>query len=299
MSLFYREKRIEYGNLDEFLDLDIVPRVMEVKERTVPTAKHKRKRQLSTPKQTRQNAKRYKRHFDWLAHSNFSESNGDYYITLPYDDKHAPQTIEQANKYLKNFLAKVKRLYEKEGIQFKYMVVTEWQTDEMGEFVKRIHHHLLMSGGVDRSLIESKWSIGKGKNAERLGQRVNVQHIHADVPGTDEFHALTAYLTKQESRWKSGDKRYSHSNNLKKPTYDPRDSHHGYTKKKLEKWALSPNTGEDKFLKKYPDYDVQSIEAKWNDIWGAWFFYVKLKRKKTYAKKRRGPNGSSSNKEKR
>jgi hypothetical protein len=126
VTLYYKEKKFEYGNLDEFLDVDIVPRTMESDERV--RAGRGRKKKLTKPSMKKSNARNRERHFSQVFHSNFKV--GDYYITLTYNEENKPKTPEEGYKKVTNWNKKVKRLYDKAGIEFKYIIVTEWVADE-------------------------------------------------------------------------------------------------------------------------------------------------------------------------
>lgn len=70
---------------------------------------------------------------------NYAE--GDYWGTVTYDKEHLPETMSEGNKIFSNFLRRVKRLYQKAGIEFKYICTTGGG---------RLHHHFMIPGGVDR-----------------------------------------------------------------------------------------------------------------------------------------------------
>ena len=87
-------------------------------------------------------------------HTNFTYD--DYELHLTYSDEHLPDNEDRAKKDLQNFIRRAKRFYAKHGImELKYISITE-----KGEKSSRIHHHVTISGGVDRTELERLW--GKG-----------------------------------------------------------------------------------------------------------------------------------------
>ena len=83
-----------------------------------------------------------------LAEANFT--NKDYFLHLTYKD--AP-SFERAEKDVRNFLQRVKYLRKKRGMEdLKYICVIE-----DGEGKKRIHVHMLISGGIHRDELKRIW----------------------------------------------------------------------------------------------------------------------------------------------
>ena len=44
----------------------------------------------------------------------------------------------------------------------------EYELDQEGNYLKRVHFHLVMNQGVNRDAIEECWSHGRGKNKNCL-----------------------------------------------------------------------------------------------------------------------------------
>lgn len=73
---------------------------------------------------------------------------------------------EQARKDVRNYLRAVKRMREKAGLpEMKYIYVIEEEGAD-GE-KRRIHVHLMMTGGISREALEEKWGRGYA-NCDRL-----------------------------------------------------------------------------------------------------------------------------------
>ena len=73
-----------------------------------------------------------------------------------------------------------------------------------------------------------------------------------------------------------GRKRWSSSRNLKRPVSRPND--HKYGPRTLEKIAQTPDQGMTYFTKKYPEYDISEVEAKYYEETG-WHIYLKMWRR--------------------
>ena len=97
-----------------------------------------------------------------LMDANFGRN--DLHVTLTY--RGTPPDYEQARKDVRNYLRAVKRMREKAGLpEMKYIYVLE---EEGGDGEKRrIHVHLMMTGGISREALEEKWGRGYA-NCDRL-----------------------------------------------------------------------------------------------------------------------------------
>ena len=97
-----------------------------------------------------------------LMDANFGKN--DLHVTLTY--RGTPPDYEQARKDVRNYLRAVKRMREKAGLpEMKYIYVLEEEGAD-GE-KRRIHVHLMMTGGISREALEEKWGRGYA-NCDRL-----------------------------------------------------------------------------------------------------------------------------------
>lgn len=128
---------------------------------------------------------------------NFGER--DYALHLTYRTQ--PESVDEALRDRKNFIRRLKRLYAAQGIELKYIISTE-QGGQNG----RWHHHLFITGGVDRDAIERCWGRGYANT-----KRLQVEE--------DGLEALAAYIGKETRRKNSRPtfRRWSGSKNLVKP----------------------------------------------------------------------------------
>lgn len=134
-----------------------------------------------------------------LLENNFEA--GDHHMVLTYKAESRPDP-EEAKVILRNFFAKLRRFYKKQGIECKYIITTEWKA-------KAIHHHVVINDcpGLSK-FIASAWIYG--------GARFTA--LYADY----EYDGLAEYLIKEtKETFRDNDsymrQRYSCSKNLDKP----------------------------------------------------------------------------------
>lgn len=263
--VYIREKKLTCGTESGYMEVDIIPRV-EKANKLAPGERNK-KEKLSRPSQINLNDKNSKRYMHLLAIGNFSAED----IAMTCTHEIMPETIEEAEKQMRNYLRRVAYAMKKEGVgPLKYILVTEYQEDEEGNFTTRPHHHLIINGGLDRDKLEKLWSMRiKGKGKVPIGT-INTKRLQFDTGGNG-LQGLTNYMNKPYKK-----KRWSSSRNLKRPEMVPDDRR--YRRNKIESLALSNDCGEEFFAKKYPKYNIVSIEAVENKRTG-WHIYLKMWKK--------------------
>lgn len=245
----YREKKIISGDYFEseiFIKSDIE------KKQT-----RKQKESLSTIKQQNLNDKNAKKYATRLINTNFTDD--DIALTITYRDDTLPETAEEARKDVVNFIRRLKRKRkELELSELKYIAVIEFkeQTDT-GKAV-RIHHHLVLSGGMDRKVVQKTWKKG----------RANVKDLQADEFG---YEGLARYMTKDPK----GKRRWTSSKNLKKPKVRVND--HKFSKRAVENMAKSPD--DNLFFEKlYPGYTFTECKVDVNTFTGGTSLYIKMRK---------------------
>lgn len=165
----------------------------------MPRAK-KRKR---TPEDIeRQNQRNREKKIQRLILANFDV--GDWHLILKYKPGERPDDYDQAKKNLKKFLDSMREAYKKQGIQFKYIAVTE-----RGKKGQALHHHLVIQDiTTDKvnttALVKKLWPGFK---------------TFIDLYEDGEFENLAQYIVKIESKEDSekGKATYSRSRNLITP----------------------------------------------------------------------------------
>lgn len=150
-----------------------------------------------TPEAVRKvNLRNAVKHLTAILNHNFRVN--DYHLTLTYSG--IEPTKEEAKKNLQNFMKAVKRYCKKNGTEWKWVAVTEYENH-------RIHHHVVCSG-IEPEVIKNKWSKGF----------VNFKMLEAD----GNYYRLAEYLIKEtEKTFRLPDsvnkKRYSASGNVIRP----------------------------------------------------------------------------------
>lgn len=203
-----REKRTYAGRL---LAVDFYPVFSD--GRRIPSRAPKTKR--STAEQEKYNHNKAVRNIVERVNANFDER--DYYEHPTFIPALAPQTREDAQRELKNHLARVKRRRQSELKKakkalaampdtpelreqreqlaekvkclerpMKYAYSIEQVTYRSGEYKGRVnwHYHLFVTGGLDDRTMERLWD---------KGVRVNVDNYQPDRFGPE---AAAKYMTK-------------------------------------------------------------------------------------------------------
>lgn len=240
----------------DYIEIDLFPFV-ELQYKPSRGGRQK----TTSPKQKSLNDKKARRYFRLLAKSNFGSN--DIHLTLSYAENNRPNTPEQGEKKLRNFLRRLKRLYKRHGKELKYIYVTEVSSKG------RAHHHLLINNGVDRDEIEQAWGLGWA----------NSKRIQSERGGIE---ALVCYLSKDPK----GRKRYTSSRNLVKPLESVSDTK--TSRKKFQQLTLWPEDCEDMrkhFEKEHPDYQIISIEKHYNAVTCEWYIRAKMELRMNGGKK--------------
>lgn len=244
----YREKRIFSGR---YLEIEIYPISLQEKKKT-----RKEKLKATKPKQRNLNDKNAKKHLIRLINTNFD--NRDLAVHLTYDDEHLPRDEDQARRDIANYIRRVKGHRKRSGLPaLKYIAVIECKTPTPGHDGIRIHHHIIMSGGIDRDAAEQLW--GKG--------RANADRLKADESG---YEGLARYITKDPR----GSKRWSQSKNLAQPRVQITDSK--WSKRRVER--ISHERDEEHFKSEHPGYALTEWTQELNDICGGIYMCIKMRR---------------------
>jgi len=129
-----------------------------------------------------------------LINANFTKN--DCWFTGTFKDEFLPPTPAAADKYMRNFIRRVKREAIKRGYpELKYIFVTE-----MDEEAKvRLNNHLIINF-PDRDKLEELWRAG----------RTQARRLQPDEFG---FEGVARYITKDPK----GTRRYTASKNLVRP----------------------------------------------------------------------------------
>jgi hypothetical protein len=229
------------------------------------------RRALTPEKIAKNNERAARRKLERLLNTNFTDQ--DIHITLTYMTP--PADIETAQKDVRNFLRRVKRIYERQGLGDPRYVYTI-EDNESGQ-KKRIHCHMVLSGGVPRETLEALWARGYA-NADRL------------QPDEHGLRNLAKYLTKQ-NRDKNR-RRWCASRNLKQP--EIRESDSKLSNRKVARLAKDlPAVGREILEKAWPKYQYVDLRVNWSDITGGCYIRAEMRRRDRCGSSKRDASRSS------
>ena len=186
--------------------------------------------------------------------ANFSEA--DYWGTFSYDDEHLPSDIEKAAGDIAKYIKRLRYHYKKRGLKFEYLYVTEHKRDEKGSI--RAHHHIILSGGVSRDLIEKLWN---------LGGRRQVRRLQPDKMG---FTGLANYFSKGVK----GEMKWNHSHGLKLP--EPVISDTKFKRRQIERILRDFESSKAMFESAYPGYELNSLEVRYSEAVAGVYAYAAM-----------------------
>ena len=246
MRVLYRETRYICG---DYMDVDIYPVFRRQSGRG-------KKAKPTSEVQEKLNARNAERKLLRLLHTNFT--GGDYEIHLTYRDADLPKSEEEAKKRVDNFMRRVKRRFEKSlpERELRYIIVDEGGAKE-GE--GRFHHHVTISGGIDRTELEELWGHGYA-NCRQL------QFTEDGVAG------LARYITKGKKA--AGRRRWRASKNLKQPEKKERDGK--ISNKTLKEFCADQSLGRKIFERLYEGYYLAKAQGFENGYNGGYYAQLSL-----------------------
>lgn len=274
-----------YGRKAPHIEVEIYPN-------TEPfdwTPGRRKKQNVSAPKQKMLNDKRSIRYLFQLIKSNFNSN--DFRLDLTYKNKFLPKTEEEIGKMIHNYVKRVNRERAKQGLgKAKYICINEY-----GKKNGRVHHHLLISGGIDRDIMESLWCDRqrKGrKERERLGY-ANCDRLQFNEEGIE---GLAIYITKDMKHEEvtegqmtledmlpnqklKGKRHWMQSKGLVKPWHTP-PSDKAYSRKRVLQIVNTHAPDSDAvkhiFEHKYKGYALDKCYYEWNEYLGMWSISLRM-----------------------
>ena len=250
MRCLYREKKYVCG---EYLEVDIFPVYKKQRSRS-------KKAKPTSEVQKRLNQRNAERKLIRLINTNFTKR--DIRFDLTYDDDHYPDSPEEAQKQCQNFLRRVKYARKKLGLPpLKYVFVTE-----VGNEKGRLHHHIVMSGGMDPNDLSELWGRG-------ITDLKPLKFTDQGIPG------IAIYLIK----FPILGKRWCASKNLSKPVETERTGR--LPQYKVQEWNNSGMDNKKEIERTYEGYTLSDIKPYYNEVNGG--YYVTLLMMKKPQKKRR------------
>lgn len=229
----YRTKTTKAGRMLEF---DIYP----VYGRSQEQAARQAMKQVSPERMQRINLRNAQRRIIQLANCNFTDS--DVHLTLTYAQ--APE-YEQAQKDVRNFLARLKRMRKRVGLpELKYIYAIEGNEEGVK---RRLHVHMLISGGIEREEIEKLWQRGYA-NCDRL------------QPNEHGLAEIARYIIKEQRNRR----KWCSSKNLKKPQVRVSDTKLSCAKVRRIAREL-PLEAKEVLRKAYPGYEYVECQVHYSD----------------------------------
>lgn len=214
---------------------------------------------MSRERQTRYNRERARRRLALLMDANFGRN--DLHVTLTY--RGTPPDYEQARKDVRNYLRAVKRMREKAGLpEMKYIYVLEEEGAD-GE-KRRIHVHLMMTGGISREALEEKWGRGYA-NCDRLQPEEG-----------NGLMELARYFTKLEQE--KHRRAWSASKNLRKPRTTVSRTRMSNARVRRLCQEIPGNAAEI-MGKLYPAYKLGAVEPYVSDWIPGVYLRIRLRRR--------------------
>ena len=242
-SMGYRTRTIKAGDR---LEAEVYPIFGREKMSRLRAAR----KNMTPERQQKQNIARAKRRLVNLLEANF-RAEDDIHMTLTYAGSAQPD-LERVKKDIRNFFGKVKRIREKRGLdELKFLYAIGHDEGH------RIHAHVIMNGGMDRTELEKIWGHGIA-NGSRL------QEYGSGLQG------IANYLYRQNERERlKGNRRnlksWSGSRNLVKPKERTSDSK--VSNRQVKRIAQDfRNEAKEIMEKKYPGYSLQECKVYYSDV---------------------------------
>ncbi len=253
MQCRYRERIVAAGDM---LFVSVVPEFRK-------SGKRHGKYRPTSEDQKRRNEKYAAMRFQFVVHANFSKR--DFRLDLTYDERYLPADEDQFRRDLRNFAARLRKLYADAGIELKYVLVPAWS--EKG----RPHAHMIVTGGMGYREIKKCWGMGI----------VSCGLLEFNERGVMD---LAFYYAAQRRGGRTapaheravGGRRWSGSRNLIRPAEHTNVTR--YSKKALEEIADSGNP-QGLFAERYPGYWLAEFPSvRWNDVNKSWYLDAVLYR---------------------
>lgn len=240
--------------LNEHLEIEIYPEFS--KKSDIPEQYRKKNKKAQKGLNDR-NSRKYLRR---LIEKNFD--NGDIWATLTYDNEHLPKDMDEASRYIYNYIRRINYKLKKKGLpNAKYVYITEYS-----ETTKtRYHHHLIIKCGLTMDEIEENWKCGGRNNTRKIQKDEN------GIIGLASYISLKENKDKYERRWTS-------SKNLKKVT--SRKNHYKFKKNKVDEMVNNQNVIKEQMENTYPDYILSDANCYYNKFNAKWYIQARMRLRK-------------------
>lgn len=245
MRCIYREKTYKCG---DYKEVYIYPCYAE----TAKLGKRKPKAKPTAEAQRKLNKRISENNLIRLLNANFTAH--DIAFDLTYKAGKNPETDEQAKKDLQNFLRRVKRYRNSHGLPpLKYIAVTE-----RGKKKGRVHHHLVINGGISINKLAELWGLGY----------TTAQPLQFDETG---LIGKGKYMVKQSLYFRS----FNASRNLKHPQPTTRD---GRLSQRRVRELCVDVSDRQAFEGLYEGYTFAEARSFYNEVNGGYYLEIRLYR---------------------
>ena len=256
MRCWYREKTYKCG---DYKEVYVYPVFAETKQ----SGGRRKKAKPTGEAQKRLNKRISENNLVRLLNANFTSN--DIAFDLTYNADTNPATNEQAARDVQNFFRRLKRLRKAKGLpELKYINVTE-----RGERKGRVHHHIVMNGGVSINELAKLWGKGYTK-AQPL------QFNETGLIGKGK------YMAKQALFFRS----FNASKNLVHPQPTSRD---GRISQRKAMEMCQDIYNKETYERLYEGYAFAEAKSFYNEINGGVYLAVRLYRKELlFGRRKRG-----------
>ena len=212
--------------------------------------------------QKRVNMMQRKRYVTRLVNLNFD--NRSVMLELHYENGMYPDSMIEAKRDMQNYIRRIKRLFKKAGAELKYIYCTE-----MGEESGRIHHHMIVSGGVSKEALLKTW---KGSRRNYAAYLEFTENGYTD---------LAVYYAKKGNAEKY-ERTYTTSQNLVKPEPLPEEDREArafsrvFTKKNCQNFYEHNYTNEE-IGRMFPGYKLcEGWTCNYNPYDHTYYMHMRL-----------------------
>ncbi len=249
----YATKEIRAGDQ---LEVEIYPEFPRTLGHLIPPEAKGRQRRA----QKNLNEKNSRKQCERVINANFTDR--DVWATFTYSPEHVPETMEQAQRNIQNYIRRVNRRRKRQGLpNTRYVYVTERSPKG------RWHHHIVMDGGLPLDVTESCWTLGKRNQVRRLAKDEN------------GLSGMAQYLTKAPGKHaeQKGVKRWVASKGLQQP--DERVNHYKFRRRQVREMVRDAAAIRPQMERWYaPEgYVFTSAQVRYNDFNGRFYVYARLR----------------------
>lgn len=189
----------------------------------------------------------------------------DIWMTLTYRNADLPETFEQAQRNVQNYMRKVNYWRKKEGLpNAKYVYITEWLEADDDHPGIRCHHHVVIDGAMSMDRLEELWAHGDRNETRRL---------HKDEYG---LTGMANYITKQPRR--KHIKKWCASKGLEQPQQSK--NHYKFKRNHVQK-MVRDNAMIYEYMKKWygaKGYFFTDAKIYYNEVNAQFYVYARMRK---------------------